>query len=176
MLPELEPKNPSTWRLAPTFAWIFTAACVVLLGIAAIHYYTAYRSERLSRETSERVHVDLVEQVIVGDIASVATDLMVLTRHIEQLALSGDLGIRDPDLEPMFVIFAEQKRLYDQIRFLNTEGWELLRVNYARGRARVVPAWELQDKSGRYYFTDALALKPGEVYIYPERSISRLWI
>ncbi len=51
---------------------------------------------------------------------------------------------------------------YDQVRFLDLTGREVLRVNH--GGVSVAEA-ALQDKSDRPYFKRAVALKPGQVYV-----------
>jgi hypothetical protein len=138
-------------QLPQTFLWTFLAARTALLAIAAVHYYSLYSSERVGRETSEQVSVELVRQVLVADVA----DLMVLVRHIEQMTRT-DRDMPDPELERVFVIFAEQKRLYDQIRFIDNAGQETLRVDLRDGRAFSVPRSELQNKSARYYLGQRL--------------------
>jgi len=157
---------PAAVGIPRTFAWTLAAACLALVSIAAAHYYSVYRSERVGRETGERVSLDLVRQVVVADLATVVTDLFVLARHIEQMALPSP-GQAHPDLERIFVIFAEQKRLYDQIRFIDPAGRETLRVNLENGRASTVSAGALQDKSRRYYVAAAQGLAPGEMYVSP---------
>ncbi len=166
MRPATETQAPVSTRLPQTFLWTFLFAVTALVAIAAIHYYSAYRSERVGRETAERTGLELVRQVMVGDMATVATDLMVLARHIEQMALTR-AAVPDRDLERVFVIFAEQKRFYDQIRFIDPVGRETLRVNLLDGRAVTVPPSELQDKSDRYYVAAAQGLSPEDIYISP---------
>ena len=104
---------------------------------------------------------------MLGDISTVVSDLMVLARHIEELISGGELGPEAVDLERSFAIFAEQKRLYDQIRFIGTDGYEILRVNLHDGRGIAVPSAQLQDKSDRYYFTAASGLDAGWIYVSP---------
>ena len=51
----------------------------------------------------------------------------------------------------------------DHIRWIDENGMERARVNNVDGRALVVPAGELQDKSDSYYFHASMRLKPGQV-------------
>ncbi len=74
----------------------------------------------------------------------------------ERLRLSADL-----------LAFARHRGKYDQIRFLNESGREVIRINWNQGQPIIVPTTELQDKSGRYYVEKAFALKQGDVYISP---------
>jgi signal transduction histidine kinase len=54
-----------------------------------------------------------------------------------------------------------------QIRYLDEQGREVVRVDRKDGRVMVTPTDRLQDKSDRYYFVDAMRLRPGELYVSP---------
>lgn len=56
---------------------------------------------------------------------------------------------------------------YDQIRVISLQGKELVRVNHAMLGGYGVPQDQLQDKIDRYYVTEGLKLKPGQVYLSP---------
>ena len=155
------------WRLVRAFLSIFLAFTILLVGIAAAHYYTRYRTERVTREASEQTHVQLAQRLVVSDIAAVVSDLRVLARQIEELDLNGSQTLQGDRLERSFRIFAEQKRLYDQIRFIDIAGRELIRVNFDASSASVVTADRLQDKSRRYYVREIQSLGPGEIYVSP---------
>ncbi len=55
----------------------------------------------------------------------------------------------------------------DQIRLLDVDGLELIRVNANNGDPEVVAAKDLQNKSQRYYFKAAEALSAGQIYQSP---------
>ncbi|MCB1160782.1 MAG: methyl-accepting chemotaxis protein, partial [Leptospiraceae bacterium] len=67
-------------------------------------------------------------------------------------------------------IFTSQLLTLDvlnQLRYLDTEGNEMVRVNKSHGKIYVVPEAQLQNKSKRYYFEEILKLKKDELYISP---------
>lgn len=64
-------------------------------------------------------------------------------------------------------VFAAIKRRYDQIRWLDDSGLERLRVNLTPNGAIRAGEEELQDKSQRYYFREAMTQQPGEIYASP---------
>ncbi len=67
-----------------------------------------------------------------------------------------------------FRIFARTHPTYYQIRFLDDQGQEVVRVNQPLGQEPyIVPAAELQNKAHRYYFQEAARLRPGQIYISP---------
>jgi hypothetical protein len=61
-------------------------------------------------------------------------------------------------------VFTGIKRRYDQIRWLDNRGMERIRVNLTSHGAVRVADEQLQDKSGRYYFKEAITMPIGQVY------------
>ena len=66
-----------------------------------------------------------------------------------------------------FLITAEQKGVFDQIRILDLTGKEKIRVNFNQGKPVIVPDSKLQNKSQRYWFQKGISLKKGEIFISP---------
>ncbi|MBI3916469.1 MAG: PAS domain S-box protein [Betaproteobacteria bacterium] len=153
--------------LALVIRYLLVAAGVVL-AVAVLHYTSARQVERATRETAERLNVELGRIAIARTLDTVADDLRYLAEHSESRALfppaTPDARAR---LASTFRIFARQKRIYDQVRFLDLRGLEIVRVNAAAGAAVVVPDAELQNKADRYYFRETAQLAPGELYASP---------
>ncbi|MBY4677718.1 sensor domain-containing diguanylate cyclase [Marinobacterium arenosum] len=68
-------------------------------------------------------------------------------------------------LATYFQQLAETYRRYDQVRLLDIDGREVVRINIVDGQAVQVPANELQDKSDRYYIKEAMQLDAGQLYV-----------
>ena len=67
-----------------------------------------------------------------------------------------------------FRIFARTHPTYYQIRYLDVNGDEVVRVNQPLGQSPyIVPDTELQNKAHRYYFQEAAHLTPGQMYVSP---------
>ncbi|MDJ1184551.1 sensor histidine kinase [Roseofilum casamattae] len=66
-----------------------------------------------------------------------------------------------------YLIFAREKQVYDQIRALNLQGKEQVRVNLNRGQPTIISGNKLQNKSHRYWFHATLNLSEGEIFISP---------
>lgn len=62
---------------------------------------------------------------------------------------------------------ALQRKRYDQIRFLDINGQEQVRINYDKGNPVVVSEKDLQSKKYRYYFTQSINKLPGTIYSSP---------
>ncbi|MBN1889387.1 MAG: GAF domain-containing protein [Thermoflexales bacterium] len=71
-------------------------------------------------------------------------------------------------LEPV----AKNKKFYRQLRYLDEDGNEMVRVDYRDERVSVASGDELQNEAGATYFIEALKLGPGEMYV-SELSLSR---
>lgn len=112
----------------------------------------------------------LAQQCAVIDTSfrSIVSDLYVLAAHYElqQLLATGKESHR-ANLAQEFLAFADFKRTYDQIRFLDERGMEIIRVNFHDNHPIIVADTELQDKSQRYYFQDTFRLNPKQVFISP---------
>ncbi len=96
------------------------------------------------------------------------TDLMVLSEG-ETLRefLHDDNMTNRVHLSREFALFARRKPQYLKIRLLDNTGQELVRVNNIRGRQIIVPKIEMRNMSDRYYFSKALELSQGDIYISP---------
>jgi diguanylate cyclase (GGDEF)-like protein len=67
-----------------------------------------------------------------------------------------------------YAAFAEAKGIYDQIRFLDSQGQERVRINYTlTDGATIVAKKFLQNKRDRYYFQNTISLSKGKVYLSP---------
>ncbi len=61
--------------------------------------------------------------------------------------------------------FLAYKKLFDQLRWIDTQGRERIRINYNDGNPVAVDPRNLQDKSNRYYFRESQTLREGSIYL-----------
>ncbi|MCU7800430.1 MAG: cache domain-containing protein, partial [gamma proteobacterium symbiont of Lucinoma myriamae] len=66
-----------------------------------------------------------------------------------------------------FETFSRYKKIYNQIRFIDEQGKEKIRVDYNDGVPAILPRSKLQNKSSRYYFKKSIKLNNYEVYVSP---------
>jgi PAS domain S-box-containing protein len=64
-----------------------------------------------------------------------------------------------------FFLILKNKRIYDQARFIDTRGNEIIRINFNNGNPEIVPTDKLQPKAHRYYFSNAIGLSENQVYV-----------
>ncbi len=57
----MEIPQEDSWNASKRFLVLFAAATALLAGVAVTHYYVAMKTERIGRETSELLNVELVK-------------------------------------------------------------------------------------------------------------------
>jgi diguanylate cyclase (GGDEF)-like protein len=146
----------------------FVLAIALLMGLlTAFVYRYELHSAMTAMSERERYEVTLMEQIVDEVFERVVSDLRFLTRQNELIAqLTGPEEQRGA-MAAEYLAFATVKPIYDQIRFLDAQGREQVRVNFNSGSPSAVPEDELQDKSRRYYFTDVISLEPGQIFVSP---------
>lgn len=149
------------------FLLVFMPFSAVLMAGAVAHYYTITQTERVTRESSELLNVGLARSVLNRDLANVISDLMFLSSYLERSGTEQESRENKDEIAELFLTFSREKQLYDQIRYLDTRGKEVVRINFRGGQPIKVPSNELQDKSARYYFRETIKLEQGKIYISP---------
>lgn len=86
---------------------------------------------------------------------------VVVQPQPDQVALSQQRTAVTDD----FFAFADVRRVYSQVRFLNAAGEEIVRINYDGESVSVHPLNQLQDDGDRDYFIGTAALPVGEVFV-----------
>ncbi len=145
----------------------------VPLVITSLIAFLLYFMEGTSYER-QLIHSEQVQQVQLS-LTSLQRDISGVIRELRYLAASDSLkrfifSGKDEDrevAENVMAQFARHMERYAQVRWLDLSGRERLRVDHINQVVRIVPPQELQDKSSRYYFTEAIVHSPGEIYVSP---------
>ena len=152
------------------FLMFFFPFTLLISGVTFALYYSESKSDKLITETREKYTLSLLAQVVANNFKTVLSDLMILSTKNELQAMliraSGTDAHRQA-LAHEYLHYAARKKMYDQIRFLDTTGMERVRINFNKGDPFIVPDNQLQSKSQRYYFKETFQLKRGEVFISP---------
>ncbi len=88
-----------------------------------------------------------------------------LGRALQNSAAS--LPVRRANVEQDLLAFSSARGIYDQIRFLDAEGNEIVRVDSDGETAFVVANAELQNKADRSYFVGTAEQPEGGIYVSP---------
>lgn len=113
-------------------------------------------------KTAEAQLVKLENAFMSREFGMIISDLHYL-KHMSSDSLS-----RNPDyltLSQHWSEFSTHRQIYDQIRYIDLEGNEVIRINYLNGKGQIVPQSQLQNKKDRAYFKEAIRLKDESVYV-----------
>lgn len=143
--------------LVPLLLLLF-GALFFLYTVNDYKVQATYRESALSR-------VRMADSLVRLELSSVVSDIQWLSCCQEaQSAVAGSMSRDDCT---SLVRFCRNRRLYDQIRYVDITGMELFRVNFNCGNPYMAGPGSLQFKGGRYYIAEGLKLMAGDIYISP---------
>ena len=138
------------WRV---FSYFVVFVVVFSLSVGTI-LWIIYRAKSntilFQAKDQQRSRLSASKAHVIKSIHGVVSDLKFL---LGQLSTN--------NIEKTFQTFSTAKGIYDQIRFLDESGMEIIRVNYNAGKPMIVPKNQLQNKAHRSYFKDAIKLAKG---------------
>jgi len=149
------------------FLIVFLPLNLILGGVLLHTYNTEIQAWNLVIWSQERNQINLQKQVIYRDFREILSDLRAHSKvHEIEKTIKGE-GYDSDGVTSDFYNLSKHKGLYDQIRYLDKTGMEIIRINYNNGYPVIVDPPNLQSKSKRYYFQDTLKLEENEVFISP---------
>ena len=141
----------------------------IIFAITILHIYN--RAEIQSNMDVEQHIVEMPVMGIIQDIRDIYLDVIILAnqKHIEDLWKEDktvDQNILH-ELSENFLAISKLKKQYDQVRLIDENGLETIRINYNNGSPYIVSKENLQNKKGRYYFDDVFNLQKNEIFVSP---------
>ncbi len=149
------------------FAALFVPVAVLILAVLFAFYSHEYGQARATLAGADESLAGMLAEMISADFEAVVSDPVILAEgEMLQNYLNNGFD-HTTSLEQEFLLFAQTIGMYDQIRYLDERGMEIVRVNYSNGGAVVVPRADLQFKGDRYCFEDTFALHEREIFVSP---------
>lgn len=156
----------------PAVVWRATLIFLPLALLTTLSFVQIYRTQATASRSlmmaGQEKLVELGDITLSGTLNSIANDVHFL---VEEPTLAQWMDTDDPDakrtLVQQYMSFVQHRALYDQLRFIDLEGREVIRIEYNSGSPVSVPAYRLQDQSGRDYVTEGLKLRSGGIYLSP---------
>lgn len=103
--------------------------------------------------------INLEKGLLGKEFDGILSDLLYLSENLSSTSIESELE----HISSEWRLFSEKKKIYDQIRYLDSTGNEVIRINYTN--EAVIVDDELQNKSDRYYFQETVKLRNDQVYI-----------
>ncbi len=161
-------QSPEKVTIFTPFVLLFLP-CILLLAIILAFFTTqAINRDMIALQSGSAFHLESGATAIQREIAMVVSDLAYLKTNPElQNYFQGRDGKFLAQAGSRLQHFSAARKCYDQIRFINKNGMEAIRVNFDHDLHTLAPPEKLQDKAKRYYFTDTLRLQTDEIYVSP---------
>lgn len=163
-------KKKSNNKFTTITSLIFTSFLLLsLIPLSVISYVSLTSSsnlltDQLIQDLEKEGNVD--SKYFIYQIDSYIKDLRLiqdispLTQYIEDS--SEELN---KDIVSDFNALLSQSTSITQLRLIDKNGIELIRLNSENGITTVIPKTELQDKSDRYYFSETISLSKHNAYV-----------
>lgn len=164
--PKLKAVSAISWRVLVVFVPLFLV-CAIILGGVTRTQQDALR-DVISSNQKQAIAISAatfqaILNIGIEDVRFLSNERFV-TNYIDGTA--SDSMRRD--IESHFLALAQHRNYYDQIRLLNVDGHEKLRIyRSAPTRVHLAEESKLPVKSHRYYFNAINQLGVGGVYVSP---------
>jgi diguanylate cyclase (GGDEF)-like protein len=135
---------------------------IVYFAISLLIILNSIKATQFEIISHEALISDLEKTIVSNKINSIVTDAFYLA---DSLSIS---NIKDGDytnLKEQWKAFADRKKIYDEIRFINLEGDEVVQISYAESGAYSILEQNLENKADQLYFTNTINLKKGQVFV-----------
>ncbi len=141
---------------------------VLSLFFITYHYQNIKIERNSNMMAAKQVQLDMVRlehKLLKKEFKRLISDVLIIKEMLE--ADLDDLNTVDgiSRLRRGFAVFINNKRIYDQIRYIDENGNEVVRVDIDDGEVVIYDEEKLQNKSERYYFKEAMATKAGQAYV-----------
>ena len=145
----------------------YSLALVLLLGLGlGLHQYYIYKVTREAHKTTVDRNLSLMHMRADGYLERLALDAeFIASIPILRMYLENPSAEKLAHAQDALRILASLRPSLDQLRYIDQQGMERIRVNQRGGPPQL--ATELQNKSDRDYVQRGLALTAGGVYFSP---------
>ncbi|MVF13633.1 PAS domain S-box protein [Ketobacter sp. MCCC 1A13808] len=158
----------SKWIYYRLLGRFFLPLLLIVAVVIGLLYHQEIETLDKLLEKEDISSVELATQVERNALATLGADALYLAGQPNMKSwIEYPSGLNKSAVIADFQWFQERFPVYDQVRFLNAQGMEEIRLDRVSGQSLVVPQAQLQNKSQRYYFKKIHSLSPGDIYVSP---------
>ncbi|MDP6166882.1 MAG: PAS domain S-box protein [Gammaproteobacteria bacterium] len=156
------------WPQMKLAATIFIPLLLLWWFCLALHYEynTLHNTKNIQLEQTKQINVSKLN--LEGIMHTIMADLDFLANHVGRSDLNASM---QPDivnqLAREMLVFLRVRGGYDQVRLLDLQGNEVIRINNNNDKPQLAPRASLRNKAKRYYFPATVSLPKGEIYVSP---------
>lgn len=158
------------WRLT-VYLTLLIVAVVSVTTLLILPGWRSEIAESVGRQEEQNIVLEAAN--LNAFLQSIQQDIFLLkdVNSVDRLALaliSGDeaeIQAARQTVEHDFLVLSDSRRIYDQIRFIDSLGNEIVRVDFDGQSTIIVNQSNLQNKADRDYFKQTVALSPDQLYV-----------
>ena len=113
---------------------------------------------------NQKVLVDTRQSIVIKELDDIFSNINFLYESPNFQAYLSDESKKNL-VESEWSALANNKKKYDQFRYIDIKGNERIRINFKNGKALASKDVDLQNKSERDYFKDTINLNQGDIYV-----------
>jgi len=152
------------------FFLVVSFAPILIVGLSFYNHINDFIFR--AQISNEQARLSLKKTTIEDFLNSSSEDVLFLSNlsNLDQLINTDKLNLREElikNVEKDFLEFSKEKSKYYQVRYLDQDGLEVVRVDYDKLTHSIIPKEKLQNKKGRYYFDDTMLKNKGDVFVSP---------
>ena len=156
---------------SPNRLYCFLLLILPIMLLSFFISFLFYQDERSHQDAlhkgEEKDIIQHHEQRIRKNFINITNDLQILAESYSEYTNGKNPKDSLNNFTQTLRLFSQHRQTYDQIRLIDKNGMEQIRVNLVAGWSVIVPKKNLQHKGRRYYFQDTIKLNPGEIFISP---------
>ena len=145
---------------------------IIIIGVFITLHTT--KSIKQDKITALQQNTEIKVEKAMSFVRSIEEDIRNIAGNVSVLSLTDAISNEDTvqidlwksNLELIFQTFAESKRIYDKIRYIDESGAELVWLDLGkRDSAEITPTKKLQNKGDAYFLKEVLKFNESEIYI-----------
>ena len=155
-------------KLARIFIIVFIILIAISIGASNLFYIQKKNSDLEAFKTHQTEGLHQIRESTNYFFKIAISDVKIASKHVELFHfLENGAKEHSNNYAKELSAFVEFREIYDQMRYLDEDGMEMIRVNCNDGDPFVVLDNDLQFKGDRYYFRDTFAIEEEEIFVSP---------
>lgn len=165
----MKTKNKRNYQVLKNFAIIFVPAFIIVVVLASLFINININNEKSIIKIRQMNNAHMVSLHINSIFDAINSDGSIILNSSEIKAYVNDNSKPENsnEMKRMVSNIMLNKKTYDSIRFINSNGLEAIKVNYENNSPQAVIDSNLQYKGDLSYFREGMKLNKGEIYISP---------
>lgn len=150
------------------FLVIFLPLAIFFGSLTVMLYYKDVKTDLVNLKKREFYTIDSQVKMVRHKFETIYTDLQFLALQSELTDyLKANNASQLDSLAEELLLFAQIKKIYGQIQFIDESGSEVVVIRTSDGNPKIAVKGSLQNKAWQEYFQETIASPKGSVYISP---------